>query len=253
MFTPTSFLIGCIAAFLIGLSKTGVPGMGTASVVIMVYAFPGLEKQSTGAVLPLLILGDCFGVFFHRRKAQWAKLRSLFPPVLIGLVLGAFVLNFIDNAQFKILIGGTILLLLAFEALRTRLKWNSLPDSRFFTWFMGGTAGFTTLIGNAAGPVMSVYMAAQKLSKEDFMGTWAWFFLCVNVSKLPFMIGLGMITLPTLKFDAMLVPAVVFGSIVGKKLFLLIPEKYFVKIVVILNVLPPIGMVTSPLVNYFRG
>jgi len=242
------FLIGSFAAFLIGLSKTGVPGVGLASVVLMVYAFPGMEKNSTGAVLPLLILADCFAVFYHNKNIQWSKLRQLFPPVLLGLVLGSLVLERITNEWFPTLLGSMILVLLALEFLRKWMRWDSVPHHRAFAWFLGGATGFTTLVGNAAGPVMSIYMAAQNLSKEKFMGTWAWFFFCMNWSKVPFMSGLifpdlKMITPETLWFDLQLIPAIVIGAVLGKRVYALIPEKYFVKIVLLLNVIPPICMV----------
>ena len=246
------FLIGSFAAFLIGLSKTGVPGVGLASVVLMVYAFPGMQKNSTGAVLPLLILADCFAVFYHNKNIQWKKLRQLFPPVLIGLVLGSYILERITNTQFPVLLGIIILVLLALEYLRNRMKWDSVPHHPAFTWCMGGATGFTTLVGNAAGPVMSIYMTAQNLSKEKFMGTWAWFFFCMNWTKVPFMCGLifpdlKMITPETLYFDLQLIPAIVVGAVLGQRVYTLIPERYFVKLVLLLNVTPPIYMVFRPL------
>lgn len=253
-FSLSSFLIGSLAAFLIGVSKTGVPGLGIGSVVLMVYAFPGIEKQSTGAVLPLLILGDLFGVFFHSRDVQWKRLGNLFPPVFLGLILGALVLQELDDRQFMMLLGGAILLLLLFETVRSRMGWDKIPQSRFFTWLMGGASGFTTLIGNAAGPVMSIYMSAQKLSKERFMGTWVWFFLCVNLSKVPFMLGwvfpdLKMITPYTLRFDVLLVPSIILGALLGRRIYSLIPEKHFASLVLLLNIIPPLDMVLRPLLR----
>jgi uncharacterized membrane protein YfcA len=246
------FLIGSFAAFLIGLSKTGIPGMGLPGVVLMVYAFPGMEKSSTGAVLPLLVLADSLAVCYHNKNIQWDKLRQLFPPVLLGLVLGSFVLERITNKQFPILLGVIILLLLALEFLRNRMQWNSVPHHPVFAWCMGGATGFTTLVGNAAGPVMSIYMAAQNLSKEKFMGTWAWFFFCMNWSKVPFMCGLvfpdlKMITVETLYFDFQLIPAIVVGAVLGKRICAWINEKAFAKLVLLLNVIPPIYMVIRPL------
>ena len=247
------FFIGSLAAFLIGLSKTGVPGVGLASVMLMVYAFPGMEKNSTGAVLPLLVVADCFGVYYHNKNVQWGRLRQLFPPVLVGLVLGSLVLERLTNEQFPIFLGVIILLLLGLEFLRSRLKWDSVPHHPGFRWFMGGAAGFTTLVGNAAGPVMSIYMASQNLTKEGIMGTWAWFFFCMNLTKIPFTSGmifpnLQMITPQTLWFDLQLIPAIVVGAVIGKRLYAVIPEKYFMKIILILNVIPPIEMVLRPLV-----
>ncbi|MGL6225571.1 MAG: sulfite exporter TauE/SafE family protein [Thermoguttaceae bacterium] len=243
--------IGWIAGLLIGLSKTGIPGMGLVSVALMVYAFPGMEKQSTGAVLPLLILGDIFAVCFHTKDVQWKKLRMLFPPVLVGLLLGCCIMEYVNNAQFRILLGTLLLSLIALDQIRSLLKIESIPHSHSFTWTMGLLAGFTTLVGNAAGPVMSVYMIAQRLSKDRFMGTWVWFFFIVNLIKVPLMLGIlfpnvNMITVETLKFDLMIIPALVLGAIIGRSVYSYIPEKQFVNLVLILNTLPAIEMVLSP-------
>ena len=100
---------------------------------------------------------------------------------------------------------------------------------------------------------MSIYMVSQNLSKDKFMGTWVCFFFCMNWMKVPFMSGLifpdlKMITLETLYFDLKLIPAIVVGAILGKRLYALIPEKYFVKLVLLLNVVPPMDMVFRPLI-----
>ena len=209
-------------------------------VLLMTLAFPGVEKLSSGAVLPLLVIADSFAVFFYRRSADWQRIRLLLPPVVLGLLLGTVVLWAMDHAQFKKSLGLLVLALIGFEELRRWRRWTLLPKSRLFAWTMGFLCGFATQIGNAAGPVMSVYMASQGLSKTDFMGTWAVFFFIVNIMKLPLIAGLGMITPQTLLFDLMLLPGLLIGVLIGRRIFFLVPEKYFVPSILVLNLLVPI-------------
>lgn len=245
-YIPASLIFGCIAAMLFGMSKTGVPGMGLPGVLLMTLAFPGQEKLSSGAVVPLLVIADSFAVWYYWRGADWKRIRRMLPSIFIGLFFGTAVLWAVDHRQFKTLLAVMVLSLIAFEEIRRLMRWNRVPNSPIFSWFIGLLAGFTTQIGNAAGPVMSVYMSSQNMEKKDFMGTWAIFFFIINVSKLPLIggvvPGLNMITKETLMLDLILLPGLLLGVLLGRKIYKLIPEKYFVPSVVILNLLVPIQM-----------
>jgi hypothetical protein len=246
-YTALAILCGALSAFLAGMSKTGVPGVSILGILLMTYAFVGVEKQSAGAMLPLLIVGDLFAVSYYHRHAQWDKIRGVFPPVAFGLCVGAFVLATISHGQFALLLGALILGLLLFEQLRNRMGWENVPERWWFVLLIGTLGGFATMVGNAAGPVMAIYIVALGMPKEKFMGTWAWFFLIVNVTKVPVFAGLGMITLDTLWFDLMLLPALVVGALVGRKIFLVIPQKYFDPLILLLAALAAVNLVLTSL------
>ena len=80
---------------------------------------------------------------------------------------------------------------------------------------MGLVAGFGTMVGNAAGPVMTIYLISRGLRKQEFIGTSAWFFFIVNLSKLPIMSGLGMLTTDTVGFGMTVACLVPVGAILG--------------------------------------
>lgn len=245
-YTWNSCACGLVAALFFGMSKTGVPGLSIPGVLLMAMAFSGWEKLSTGAVVPLLVLGDLFAVWYYRRGTDWTRIGTLLPSIYLGLAAGTFVLWSINHSQFKTLLALLILILVSFEGIRRWLKWDAIPQTRWFAWTMGLLTGFTTQIGNAAGPVMSVYMTAQNMDKTKFMGTWAVFFLIINLSKLPLLggliPGLQMITPETLLFDLFLLPGLLLGVLLGRKIYLWIPEPYFVPSVMILNLLVPLQM-----------
>jgi uncharacterized membrane protein YfcA len=246
-FTVSALLFGLSSALFFGASKTGVPGIGILGVLVMMLAFPGEEKLSSGAVLPLLIAADMFAVRYYWRFANWQRIRLLLPAVVVGLFLGTLFMLAIDHNQFKIFLAVLILALVSFEQLRRWRQWNTFPKSRWFAWLMGLLTGFTTLVGNAAGPVMTVYCAALNFNKHDFMGTFAVFFCMINLMKLPLMggavPGLKLITAETLWFNVLIFPGLLVGVLLGRKLFGIIPERYFVPCVLILNLLVPIQII----------
>ncbi|WP_411791098.1 sulfite exporter TauE/SafE family protein [Halobacillus rhizosphaerae] len=217
-----------ICTIFIGFTKTGLSSLGILVVTILMYIFPA--KASVGILLPMLIVGDLFAVTYYRKNVVWSYLLSLLPWVLAGIVAGYFVLDQVNSDQLKPLIGVLVLALIILHFSRERLgeRFNQLlPASLWFTALMGILAGFTTMIGNAAGGVMAIYLLVKGLPKQDFVGTGAWFFLFVNVIKIPFYIYLGLITFETITFNLWLIPTILIGAMIGVRVLKLLPQKTF--------------------------
>jgi len=221
------WVLAASAAFIVGLSKTGIPGLGIIFVPMFALVLPA--RVSTGALLPLLIVGDFVAVFWYRRHAVWRHLVRLIPWAVAGVVIGFFALGRIDDHQLRPLIGIVVIAMLGvgiWRDLATRGK-AAVPSSWWFAAIAGVLAGATTMLANAAGPVMMVYLLAMRLPKEEFIGTGAWFFAIVNWIKVPFSVGLGLITPPSLGFDAVLSAAVLTGAALGIFAARGIPERAF--------------------------
>jgi uncharacterized membrane protein YfcA len=229
-----SCVLGGCAALLVGFSKTAIPGAALPAVALMAEAFREDTKLSVGAMLPILLVGDLFALAYYRRNANWERLVELCPYVIVGMVPGYFVLRTTSGSHLRILLGGLILLLLGIQLLRQRFAWQPRLDRRWMVGLTGFLAGFGTTVGNAAGPVMSIYLVGQRLEKQEFLGTSAWFFFLVNLSKLPLFFGLNMITRPTLRFDLLLLPVVVVGALAGVWFLRRIPQRLFNTLVLLL-------------------
>jgi hypothetical protein len=67
--TAGKWVLAAVASFVVGLSKTGIPGLSIIFVPLFAFALPA--RISTGALLPLLILGDVVAVTWYRRHAVW--------------------------------------------------------------------------------------------------------------------------------------------------------------------------------------
>jgi uncharacterized membrane protein YfcA len=220
-----------------------MPGAAIPAVVMMAEAFPQDTRLSVGALVPILILGDLFALAWYRRHARWDRLWRLCPYVLLGMLPGYLVLRWIDPGGLRILLGGLVLALLAVELVRQRSRWLQLPHEGWLTGVAGVLAGFGTTVGNAAGPVMSIYLVSSRLEKQEFMGTAAWFFFLVNVSKLPFYASFGMMTPATFRFSLTVMPAVVLGAAIGLLLLRRIPQRWFNVLVLTLAALAAMRMV----------
>jgi uncharacterized membrane protein YfcA len=222
------------AAFCSGLSKTGIAGLGIVPVVIFANLLPA--RESTGALLPLLICGDVFGVVRFRKHASWPHLLRLFTWVIVGVIAGYFALGRVNDAQVRRIIGVVLLLMVGLHWWRGRHPDDlaaRLPHTLWFTGLIGILAGFTTMVANAAGPVMALYLLAIGLPKLVFIGTAAWFFMLVNAFKVPFSVKLGLITGDSLRMDALLLLPLLPGAWLGPRLLHHINQRVFERMVLL--------------------
>jgi uncharacterized membrane protein YfcA len=208
-------LLALFGALCIGLSKSGLAGTATLNVVIMAKIFDA--KPSVGIVLPMLIVADLMGYLINRQGGSWRQIVPMIPAAVAGVLIGWVLLDQVDNGTARIVIGVLILALLAFNVVlhRRREQLLALTRHRTFTWGMGGVAGVSTMLANAAGPVMTVYLLAQRLEKKEHLGVFCRFFLFINLFKLPFSGNLGLVTGQTLMTNLVLLPGVVAGIILG--------------------------------------
>ncbi|GAA3783722.1 sulfite exporter TauE/SafE family protein [Streptomyces phyllanthi] len=235
--TPLEFAALAFAALLVGFSKTAVSGANTVSLAIFAAVLPA--RASTGVLLPLLIVGDVLAVVTYRRHAHWPTLWRLFPAVGAGVVLGTVFLLWADDGIVRNSIGVILLFMAAVTVWRRRTSERQEdPDEvttragRVKARSYGILGGFTTMVANAGGPVMSMYLLSAGFRKLGFLGTSAFFFLIVNVSKVPFSAGLGLIDGPSLLLDAALALFVVPGAFLGKWAVHRINQRLFEQLVI---------------------
>jgi hypothetical protein len=221
-------IIAVIAAMSVGFSKTGIPSSGIFTVTLMAMVFPA--KESVGIVLPMLIIGDVIAVILYRHKVIWKDLLVLLPWVFAGVVAGYYFLSLVDDNWLKMTIGWLVLGLIVVHLFRERMNKTGDWPAGILSWFnplLGILAGFATMIGNAAGGIMSIYLLAKKLPKEWFVGTAAWFFFIVNLLKVPFSVHLGIIHGDTLIFSAWMIVPIAVGAWLGIRLLNKLSERWF--------------------------
>jgi uncharacterized membrane protein YfcA len=216
-----------LSALCVGISKTGVSG--ATSVMVPVLAMVFGAKTSTGVLLPMLCFADLLAIIWYRKAAIWKYIGLLMPWTIAGIVVALLVARFIPEKLFKILMGCCILVGLVVMLWRDFvLKSKTVPSSPAFAGVFGVLGGFSTMIGNAAGPVMSVFMLSMRLPKVAYAGTTAWFFMIVNYLKLPLQgFVWHNISVAGLKTGAMMIPFILVGAVLGILIVKFTPEKIY--------------------------
>lgn len=223
---PWQWALAVFAALLVGVSKTGIAGLGMLAVVLFAQIMPA--KQATGIVLPLLCFGDVVAVVSYRQHARWGHLWRLFPWTAAGVVAGYFALGRVDEYQARLLIGAIVLALVILHLVRrSRATANDADHGWWFAALVGVLAGFMTLVANAAGPLMAIYLLAMRLPKMEFVGTGAVFFMLLNLFKVPFMVNLGLINAASFSLNLLLAPAVFAGALLGRKILVKLNQRLF--------------------------
>lgn len=173
-----------LVALLVGLSKAGVSGVIMLAIPLLAGAFG--SRESTGLMTLLFIIGDWFAMQAYRGKAQWGIILRLLPAAVSGLLIAVFVGRTINDRQFGFLLAVVVLICLILMLVQEfRGSESGLPRSWWIYVPIGLLAGFSTMIGNAAGPILAVYLLALRLTKEHYLGTAAYFFAVINLIKLP--------------------------------------------------------------------
>lgn len=225
-----------LAAFVIGMSKAGIKGIAVINVTFMALAFGA--KESTGMVVPLLILADIFAVIYYNRHTQWSYVFKVLPWMVFGLVIGVFIGKDLPESLFRIGMAIIIIITVFMMYWWDRKKVKTVPTHWAFSSSIGTLAGITTMVGNLAGAFSNIYFLAMRLPKNHFIGTAAWLFLIINVLKLPFHFFVWeTITWESLVLNVKLLPGIFLGFFVGIRIIKLINEEFFRKMILILTAL----------------
>ena len=223
------------SAFIVGFSRSGVSGAGVLVVPFMALAMSGNEKLSVGLTLGMLCISDLGGVVYWRKTCQWRILLKIIPPAFVGVAIGVF---FLDNIPTHIMmgsIGGICLAMMGMKLWLDKYKQDhTIPNHWWLAMIIGVTAGAVSAMANAAGPLMMLYFLSMKYPKEKFIATSVWFFMLVNMFKLPFLQRIDLITASTIKTNAILIPIIALGLMTGIKTVKHIPQKQFNQIILLL-------------------
>jgi len=231
-----TYSLAAIGAFLIGVSKAGLKGMGTVMVALMAIAFGA--KSSTGVVLPLLILGDVLAVSYYNKHCKWQYLLKFLPAMIVGILIAVWMGNDLPELIFKRWMGAIIIVSVIILWVRERRGNIPVPNNWIFGGSLGVTAGFTTMIGNLAGAFTNMFFLASKLPKKEFIGTAAWLYLISNWIKLPFHVFVWeTVNWESLRLNAWQGILVILGFLVGLKLVGLFSEQNFKKFILIVTAL----------------
>jgi uncharacterized membrane protein YfcA len=222
-FTTVQWVVVILSGLSIGLEKVGIPNF-LIMVPIMAQILGG--KVSAGFLLPLLVMGDIFAVTYYKRHTQLKMVIKLLPWAVVGILVGLFVGNSVSDAEFKKIMAVIVFICAVMLVVKRDLNEDHIGKKWYFSVAMGLLGGFSTMIGNAAGPIMIVYFLSMNLNKNTFIGTVAWFFFAVNLIKVPlYAFVWHNITWESFSLNLILFPMIILGAVIGIRLVKFIPEK----------------------------
>lgn len=226
-----------LCAVILGMTKTGIQGLGILTVPVFAYLFGA--KNSTGILLPIICFADLMAILYYRTNLKLKNIFRLLPWTLVGLVLALLVDHLIPATGFKQLMAFCIMLgLIVMFWSERKEQISEITDSYWYAPLFGLMVGFATMIGNAAGPILTVYLLSMRLPKYEFVSTAAWFIMFVNLLKVPLQVFVwDNISLEIFLLDLYTIPFLALGAVIGVRLVKIIPEKLFRKLMIILTVL----------------
>ena len=237
----TNVVLGLLAAVIVGLSKTAVPGGGLLATPVIAAVVSG--RLIAGTIIPVLLVGDFLAVYLVGRSVRRDVLRPLVLPVVVGFGLGTlfYVVVGAGGRVLDVVIGLTIVLMVLLQLRRLIRRSAPVQATPALAGGVGAVGGFTTFVSNAAGPVMNTYFTGIGLPKDDLISTSAWFYLAVNLAKVPAYLAIGVwssggafFTADTLRFDLAIAPGVFVGVVAGRWLLPRLSQQAFTYIVLVL-------------------
>ncbi|SFC08315.1 hypothetical protein SAMN05421747_10456 [Parapedobacter composti] len=225
--SPAEWVLFFCCATLIGMSKTGIQNIGTFTVPLFALLFGA--KHSTGIVLPLLCMADVMAIVYYRKAFHRQLVLKPLPWALAGLLVALAAGHAVPEAGFKFLMGGSILLGLVILFWMERAgKIEAIAAAPWFSPLFGFIVGFSTMIGNAAGPALAVYLLSMRLPKYAFVATGAWFIMILNYAKIPLQIFVwDNLSWTGFLLDLTALPFIIIGGLMGIRIVHVLPEKQF--------------------------
>lgn len=218
------WLLGA-AAFLVGLSKGGLPAIGMLAVPVTSLVMSPVKAATM--LLPIYVLSDVVAVWLYRKDFSAPNLRVLVPAGVLGVFLGWLLASVVSDRAVTLLIGGIGLAFCLNAWLRKGAFAEPRTPSTLKGWFWGSLAGFTSFISHAGAPPFQMYVLPQKLPKAVFAGTATIVFAVINVAKiLPYQL-LRPYSTEVMWEAASLVPFALVGTVVGAFLTRRLPDRWF--------------------------
>ena len=229
MLEGATFVLACVAAFTVGLSKGGLPAIGMLGVPLLALAMSPVKAAAL--LLPIYVLTDMVGIYLYRKQYSAPNLKILIPAGIVGVGIGWALASRVSDAAVALLIGllGIGYCLNAWFGRAPPA--DPRPPSRAKGWGWGMLTGFTSFVSHAGAPPYQIYVLPQRLPKLVFAGTSTILFAVINAAKIVPYMQLRPYSRADLETAAWLLPAAYAGTLVGAWATRRIAERWFFRLV----------------------
>ncbi|MBV2143209.1 sulfite exporter TauE/SafE family protein [Falsochrobactrum sp. TDYN1] len=223
--TPLFLSIAIGAAFLVGLSKGGLPSVGTLAVPLMALVISPVTAAAL--LLPIYVISDMFGLYLYRHHFSARNLAILIPAATVGVGVGWMFSSHLSSTFIGMLVGlvGIFFCVNAWIGARYRRQARKADIPGGVFW--GILTGLTSFVSHSGAPPFQMYVLPQHLEKLVFAGTSTILFAVVNAVKLVPYWELQQFSHLDWSLGYWLIPAAVIGTLVGAKLTRIMPPGPF--------------------------
>jgi uncharacterized membrane protein YfcA len=229
---PAFYAVAIPAALLVGVGKSGVAGgFGILAVPLIALVMP--VPQAAAIVLPLLTVGDLFGLAALIRERDRSLLAVLLPCGLAGTVVGFLLFGVLSPKAVSSVLGVMTLLFIAQRVWSSSRGGGSTPRAvpKPLTALAALVSGVSSFVAHAGGPPISIALLPMRLAPAVFAATTTVFFTTLNAAKwLPYA-WLGLIDATNMLSALLLAPFAVIGVWLGVKLLRRLPPVWFYRLV----------------------
>jgi uncharacterized membrane protein YfcA len=192
-------------------------------------------KTAIGLMLPLLLAGDVMTLIGYRGRWDRGNLIQLLPGALVGIAVGSLVLGQLSTDGLTRAIGVLALVFVAIQAVRDR--WVPSEEAPRYPRATGVMVGFgsglISTLSHLGGLLTTMYLLPQRLPNQSFVATASALFFWMNVAKLVPYFRQGLLTLPMLRMEALVLPLLFAGALIGFSLNRRVPTRAFNRILLV--------------------
>jgi uncharacterized protein len=221
-------------AALAASTLAAVAGFGGAAILLPVLVALFGPRDAIPILTIAQLVGNGSRVVINRdavdrRIVGWFALGGIPAALIGGFLFAAAPLDALTR-----LIGAFLLASVAWRHIRPRPSGALGP--RTFT-VIGAFFAFASALVGSIGPLMAPFFLAAGLVKSAYIGTEAAATVVMHVAKLVAYGTAALLTAATVGIGLVMAPAMIVGSLIGKRILDRLPERVFVAIIEVVLVL----------------
>lgn len=224
----TLTLATCAAAVVTGFLRNAVGGgIGlTLTPFLTLFLPPSLVLAMLGL---LLLATDPISLRLYWKRWDGDEARRLLPTMLVGVLLGGWLVARLSPTGLRRAIGAAALLfgLVQIVAMLRQRPGTSPPVSPPVSMSVGLAAGVASTVAHSAGVVVGLYLVRRPLTNAGIVATGTVIYTVSDVVKVATYGMIGWITPSLLLAAAAALPMLYLGSWLGYRLNARLPRRAF--------------------------
>jgi len=198
---------------------------------VLALCFPA--KEAVALMLPLLFGCDIVCIWCYWRQWDNRNVVLLTPGALLGILIGSYTLDKIDDELLAQAIGVISIGFAVLQVLRGRWGDQPMQPALWLGFLAGLGTGFVSTLAHVGGVLTTMYLLVQGMDSRRFVATTTAVYFLVNLTKVGSFAYLGLLDWGVVVRDLPYFPAVFVGTVLGVYLNRRVSGVWFGRIVLV--------------------